>query len=81
LGTACDILLLTVKFPRFLSKRGNILAGKEVAPGFDIVFVGRKKEVPQLHGLFHIPANLVVEHITAHRNPPDSHFARIFARK
>ena len=38
--------------PCLLSKRGNILAGKEIAPGFDIVFLGRKKEVPQLHGFF-----------------------------
>ena len=41
-----------VKFSCFLSQRGNILAGKEGAAGFDIVFLGRKEEVPQLHGLF-----------------------------
>ena len=44
--------LLAIQFPCFRSKRGNILAGKEFAPGFDIVFLGWKKEVPQLHGLF-----------------------------
>jgi hypothetical protein len=44
--------LLPVQFSCLLCKRGNIFAGKECAPGFDIVFVARKKEVPQLHGLF-----------------------------
>ena len=46
------ISLVTVKFPCVLSKRGNIFAGKEFVPGFDIIFLGRHKQVPQLHGLF-----------------------------
>jgi hypothetical protein len=46
------LLLLAVKFSCFLSKRGNILAGKEFVPSFDIVFLGWKEEVPQLHSLF-----------------------------
>src|SRR6266446_5224740 len=45
-------VLLAVQFPCLLSKRGNIHAGKELAPSFHILFLGRKKEVPQLQGLF-----------------------------
>jgi hypothetical protein len=52
LGTGCDLLLLTVKFPDFSSRGGNVHTGKEGAPGFNILFLGRKKEVPQLHGFF-----------------------------
>src|SRR5437764_4452981 len=44
--------LLPIHFPCLFSKRGNVLAGKEGAPRFDILFLGRKKEVPQLHGFF-----------------------------
>jgi hypothetical protein len=44
--------LLAVKFPYLLIHGGNIHAGKECAPSFHIVFLGRHKQVPQLQGLF-----------------------------
>jgi hypothetical protein len=50
---ACSVPpLLPMHFPRLLSKRGNVLAGKERVPSFDIVFLGGEKEVPQLHRFF-----------------------------
>jgi hypothetical protein len=44
--------LLAVKLPYLPVHGGNVYAGKELAPGFHIVFLRWKKEVPELQGLF-----------------------------
>ena len=45
--------LPSVKFPCFPGNGGNVHAGKELAPGFYILFLwGWHKQMPQLQGLF-----------------------------
>ena len=44
-------VLLAVILPSLPGNGGNVHAGKKLTPGFHIVFLGRKKEVPQLEGI------------------------------